>query len=90
MSALCLRSHAGFRCLGCVSGVEGTTVLEYAALTDLLRPGRVPLEVVVAALTLGVKHDSIYRGCLQYLKPIDYHSYCVYDALFRLPFRFDV
>lgn len=73
MSALCLRSHAGFRCLSCVSGVEGIAVLEHAVLTDLLRPGCVLLEVVV-----------------QYSKPIDYHSYCVHDALFRLPLRFDV
>ena len=60
MSALWLRGHAGFHCLGCVSMVEGTAVLEYVALTDLLRPGRVLLEVVVAALTLGVKYDSIH------------------------------
>ena len=60
MSALCLRGHAGFRCLGCVSGVEGTVVPEYAVLTDLLRPGCVLLKVVVAALTLGVKYDSIH------------------------------
>ena len=33
----------------------GWKVLEYVVLTDLLRPGRVLLEVVVAALTLGVK-----------------------------------
>ena len=90
MSALCLRSHADFRCLGCVSGVEGTAVLEYVVLTDLLRPGRVLLEVVVAALTLGVKYDSIQQGYLQYSKPINYYPYCVYDALFRLPFRFNV
>lgn len=90
MSALCLRSHAGFRCLSCVSGVEGIAVLEHAVLTDLLRPGCVLLEVVVPALTLKVKYDSIHQGCLQYSKPIDYHSYCVHDALFRLPLRFDV
>lgn len=88
MSALCLRSHAGFRCLSCVSGVEGTAVLEHAVLTDLLRPGCVLFEVVVAALR--VKYDSIHQGCLQYSKPIDYHSYCVHGALFRLSLRFDV
>ena len=90
MSALRLCSHAGFRCLSCVSGVEGTAVLEHAVLTDLLRPGCVLLEIVVAALTLRVKYDSIHQGYLQYSKPIDYHSYCVHDALFWLPLRFDV
>ena len=90
MSALRLCGHAGFRCLGCVSEVEGTAVLEYVVLTDLLRPGCVLLEIVVAALTLEVKYDSIHRGCSQYSKPINYHSYCVYNALFRLPLRFNV